>query len=435
MEVYKIWLITGWTQKEALRKSIDKVYNIINEGTRDKVKNIITEVITSGQIHQEEIPRLLIMKDGKEILIEATTALIVNDQNQSLGVVIVFRDYTKKWEQLNKMESQSFRDELTGLYNRRFYKEELERMDIIKNLPLSLIMGDVNGLKLMNDSFGHEYGDELLRIAAQAISEGCRTNDIAARLGGDEFIIVLPETNSNDAALVIERIKSIYKMKKVNGLEISISFGIGTKFDESEELNDIFIVAEKNMYQHKVHDSAKIKSKAIDIITKTLFKKSKREMTHSKNVSNLVEKLAEEMAFSLDHIKQMKLTAVMHNIGKIGISDKILNKEMKLDDNEYDEIKKHPEIGYRILGSANEFSGLSNYVLAHHERWDGKGYPRGLKGEEIPIQSRIIALAESYDAMTNEFTYKKVLSKDEAIEEIMRCSGTQFDPDLAKVFI
>lgn len=427
--------ITGWTQKEALGKPIDKVYNIINEVTRDKVKNIITKVITSGQIHQEDIPNLLIMKDSKEILIENTTALIVNEQNKSLGVVIVFRDYTKKWEQLNKIESQSFRDELTGLYNRRFYKEELERMDTKRNLPLSLIMCDVNGLKLINDSFGHSSGDELLKIAAQAITEGCRTDDIAARLGGDEFIIVLPKTNATDAALVIERIKSNYEMKKVNDLEISISFGTGTKVDESQDINDIFIVADKNMYQHKVHESANIKSRTIDIITKTLFKKSKREMSHSKNVSILVEKLAEKMEFSTDNIKLMTLTALMHDIGKIGISDEILNKEAKLDENEYDEIKKHPEIGYRILSSVNEFSGLSNFVLAHHERWDGKGYPRGLKGEEIPIQSRIIALADSYDAMTNELTYKKALIKDEAIEEIKRCSGTQFDPDIAEVFI
>ncbi len=427
--------ITGWTQKEALGKSINIVYNISNEGGLEKVKNIINEVITSGQIHQEDIPNLLIKKDGKEILIEDTTALIVNDQNQPLGVVIVFRDYTKKWERFNKIESQSFRDELTGLYNRRFYKEELERMDAKKNLPLSLIMGDVNGLKLMNDSFGHDSGDELLRKSADAISKGCRTDDIAARLGGDEFVILLPKTNADEAALVVEHIKSNYKLKKVNGLGISISFGIATKEDESQEMNDLFIIAEKNMYNQKVHESDNIKSKTIDVITKALFKKSKREMTHSKNVSKLVEKLADEMAFSSDSIKLMTLTAHMHDIGKIGISDKILNKEAQLDSDEYDEIKKHPEIAYRILSSVNEFSGLSNFVLAHHERWDGKGYPRGLKEEEIPIQSRIIALADSYDAMTNKLTYKKALSKEEAIEEIKRCSGTQFDPDLVEVFI
>lgn len=141
------------------------------------------------------------------------------------------------------------------------------------------------------------------------------------------------------------------------------------------------------------------------------------------------------MDFSTDDIKLMTLTALMHDIGKISISDKILNKKAKLNKNERDEIKKHSEIGYSILGSVNEFSRLSNFVLALHERWDGKGYPRGLKGEEIPIQSRIIALADTYDAMTNETSYKKALTKDEAIEEIKRCSGTQFDPDLAEIFI
>ena len=189
------------------------------------------------------------------------------------------------------------------------------------------------------------------------------------------------------------------------------------------------------MYQQKVHESARIKSRAIDLTIKALYKKSKRERTHSKSVSILVEKLAEKLAFSKDSIKQVALTALMHDIGKIGIADNILNKEIGLDANEYNEIKNHPEIGYRILSSVNEFSGLSNFVLAHHERWDGKGYPRGLVGEEIPIQSRIIALVDSYVAMTDKLTYKKILSKEEAIKEIKKCSGTQFDPNLAEVFI
>lgn len=426
--------ITGWTQKEALQKPIFNYYNI-DKYASDKVKIIIDEVIASGEIYHDNTPKVLTIKDGNEIHIEDTTALIINEQNEPLGVVIVFRDYTKKWEHLNKIEYLSFHDELTGLYNRRFYEEELERMDTKRNLPLSLIIGDVNGLKLLNDVFGHESGDKLLKTAAHAISEGCRTDDVASRLGGDEFIILLPKTNAAEAELVIERIQSYYKKENVQGLGISISFGIGTKEDESQNINDIFISAENLMYKHKLHESASIKRKTIDIITKKLSEKNSRSLNHSENVSTLVEALAEKMAFSNDSIKQMKLTALMHDIGKIGISHKILSKEEKLDKEEYEEIKKHSEIGYRILSSVNEFSEVSDFVLAQHERWDGKGYPRGLVGEEIPIHSRILALADAYDSMINDLTYKKALSKDEAIKEIKRCSGTQFDPYLAEVFI
>ena len=427
--------MTGWAHKNAIRKPISKVYKIINVKTGNKVNNIIAEVITSSLNRQQYDPYKLLKKDGTEVLIEDSAALILNQQNEPLGVVIVFRDYTEKWERLNKMKFLSFHDELTSLYNRRFYEEELKRMDTKRNLPLSLIMCDVNGLKLINDSFGHNAGDELLRISAHAISEVCRTDDMAARIGGDEFVIMLPKTNADDAALLIERIKSHYKGEKVNGLEISISFGTETKVDETQNINDIFILAEKRMYKHKIHESSIIKRRTINLITEMIYEKNREEPNHCKNVSTLVEALAKQMGFNIDNINQMVLLGLMHDIGKIGIADIILFKDEKLDKFEFEEIKKHPQIGYSILNSVSEFSGLSDFILSHHERWDGTGYPRGLKGEEIPIQSRMLALCDSYDVMINEQPYKKAISKDEAVEEIMRCSGTQFDPTLAKIFI
>jgi len=426
--------LSGWTQQEAFGVSVDQVFNIVHERTRKKV-DIVNIVMKSGVIHTLATNTILITKNGKELRIEDSAGPIFDEDNTIIGTVIVFRDYTEKWEQLKKIEYLSFHDELTGLYNRRYYEEELHRLNTINNLPLSLIMGDVNGLKLINDSFGHEVGDKLLKKAATIIRQGCRANDIVARLGGDEFIIILPKSNAEDTALLLEKIKALLKKERVDGLEISISFGFETKTEESQEIREVFKNTEDQMYRSKIYESASIRSETIDLITSTLFAKNGRELIHSKKVSELCVALSEKMGLSKDEINLMRLAGLMHDIGKIGISDEILNKTGSLNDDEYAEIKKHPEIGYRILSSVNEYSEISDYVLQHQEKWDGTGYPQGLKGEEIKMEARIIAIADSYDAMTTQRTYRDALSREEAMHEIRRCAGTQFDPWIAEMFL
>ena len=426
--------LTGWSQKEAFGKSIYEVFNIVNKFTRKMEEDIVKKVMVTGKPHLLADHSILVTKGGRETLVEDSAAPIINEKGKTIGVVVVFRDYTEKWERLKKIEHLSFHDEVTGLYNRRFYEEELKRMDTKRNLPLSLIMGDVNGLKLINDSFGHEVGDELLRKIANAINKACRIDDIIARLGGDEFIILLPNTNAVDSIKIIERIQSYIKMERVNGLEISVSFGTETKTDINQDINNIFKNTEDHLYRHKIYESSSMRRETVDLITNTLFAKNGRELIHSKNVSILAEALAEIMGLSNDDINLLRLTGIMHDIGKIGIPDRILNKDGKLTVDEYDEIKKHPEIGYRILSSVNEFSEISEFVLEHHERWDGTGYPQGLKGEEIKIEARMIAICDAFDAMSTLRTYRDVVSQEAALNELKRCSGSQFDPDIVKSF-
>ena len=188
------------------------------------------------------------------------------------------------------------------------------------------------------------------------------------------------------------------------------------------------------MYRQKVYTSSSMRKKTIDLITNTLFAKNRRELIHSKHVRVLAEALAHKMGFNEDEVNLMRLVGLMHDIGKIGIPDSILNKRGKLTLDEYDNIKKHPEIGYRILSSVNEFSEMSECVLQHHENWDGTGYPQGLKGEEIKVEARMIAVCDAYDAMVTLRTYKPVFSREEAINELIRCSGGQFDPKIVESF-
>jgi len=189
------------------------------------------------------------------------------------------------------------------------------------------------------------------------------------------------------------------------------------------------------MYQHKRSESSGNRSKTIDLFMNTLYKKNSSEQLHSIKVSEICEAIATKMGLSENDVYQIKIAGLMHDIGKIEIDEKILNKPEKLNKDEWERMQRHPEMGYRILSSVNEFSAIADDILEHHERWDGKGYPRGLKGEESSLCARIIAVADSYDAMTTDRTYGKALSEEEATNEIRRCSGTQFDPEVARVFV
>ena len=208
-----------------------------------------------------------------------------------------------------------------------------------------------------------------------------------------------------------------------------------TKTEQSQNLDEIFKEIEDEMYRKKLNESTSMRSKTIDLIITTLYEKNDREMSHSKRVSYLCATLAKVMKFDVDSVKQMETAGLMHDIGKIGIEESIINKPNKLNEDEWDKVKRHSEIGYRILSSVNEFSEIAEYILQHHERYDGKGYPKGLSGEEISLQARIICIVDAYDAMTCSRPYKKSLTNEEAISELEKHAGTQFDPVIAKLFI
>ena len=329
----------------------------------------------------------------------------------------------------------SYHDVLTGLYNRRFYEEEIKRLDNEENLPISIIIGDVNGLKLINDAFGHSKGDELLYKAALAIKNACRKDDIVARWGGDEFVILLPKTEPEEVERVIKEIKVQYLNQQVNALSISISFGWDAKKATDEDIQKVLKSAEDYMYKHKIIQNEGMRGNTINTIINTLHEKNPREELHSKRVSEICQAIGKAMGFTELEVSKLKVVGLLHDIGKIAIEEGILNKPGKLTEHERDEIKRHPDIGYRILASSYEMLGLAEYILAHHERWDGSGYPKGLKGEAIPKVARIIALADTYDAMTSERSYRKPLSEEVVFAEIINNAGSQFDPEIARIFV
>lgn len=326
-------------------------------------------------------------------------------------------------------------DLLTGLYNRRFFETELARLDAACNLPLAIIIGDINGVRLINDSFGHAIGDDVIRTVARVISGIAGKEDVVCRLAGDEFIILSPETDRSKAQEMIRLFRSDLTETKVGLLDLSVSFGFEIKNEADEAIDDVMKNAQDNMYRKKLYDSPSMRGKTITTIVATLHEKNKREEQHSRRVSQLCGEMGEALGLNEDKVKELRSVGLLHDIGKIGIDEQILNKQGKLTDKEWEEVKKHPEIGYRILSTVNELSEMAEFVLAHHERWDGKGYPKGLRGEEIPLESRIIGLADAYDAMISERSYRSALTREEAIQELLDNAGTQFNLECVEVFI
>ncbi|WP_404354175.1 HD domain-containing phosphohydrolase [Exiguobacterium aurantiacum] len=343
-------------------------------------------------------------------------------------------DVTEKKKYEMEIEYLSYHDQLTGVKNRRYFDEALMTYDEPCYYPLALIVVDINGLKLTNDAFGHLVGDRLLIEATMTLKREIRGKDTVARIGGDEFVIIMPNTSRDEAILLSERLSQLFHDKAIEGLPISASFGEAVKVDDSLSISEVFNLAEDRMYHHKVSEKQSRRHYSIQLIMRTLYEKIPREEAHSQRVAELSRQLGQAMNFTSAEVNELVTAATLHDIGKVAISNEILDKPGMLTEAEWREIKRHPEVSYNILSTVPEYGPLSEIVLAHHERWDGKGYPKGISGEQIPLAARIISIADTFDVMVTGRPYRKAKTLDEALAVIEEEAGRQFDPELVEVF-
>lgn len=376
--------------------------------------------------------------DGKEVYLETLKTPFYDTEGKILGLIGVSRDITERKKTEAEIVYLNYHDVLTGLHNRAYYEKERSRLDAPSQLPLSVIIGDINGLKLINDAFGHAEGDKLLITIGKILKSCSRDEDVLVRTGGDEFIIMLPKTDYQTTGFMVQQILKACEAEYEFDSEFiysSISLGYATKMNKNEPFEKIFKLAEESMYRKKLLEYKSFHSSIMYSIKTTLFEKSNETQEHAERMADLSKKLGNALELDDEDLIALELVATLHDIGKISIDQNILTKTGRLTDEEWTEIRKHPEVGYRIAQTIPELRNVSEYILCHHERWDGKGYPQGLSGRDIPLLSRILAIVDAYDAMTEDRSYRKAMSTDLAVAELLKNAGTQFDPIIVKIFI
>jgi diguanylate cyclase (GGDEF)-like protein/PAS domain S-box-containing protein len=358
-----------------------------------------------------------------------------DENNNIIGIFGITRDVTDRKNSEEKIRYLSFHDTLTGLYNRAYFEEEIKRLDTERQLPLTMLMGDVNGLKIINDAYGHLKGDLFLKTIADILKECFREEDIVSRWGGDEFIIMLPRTPGEYVKDIVKRIKKLCKERSTDDLPLSISIGFATKKLASENIDKILKEAEDKMYKNKIADSRSTNEIIISSLKENLRKEGSKSEEQSALLRRYALSIGRKLSLNNERLEELKLLMDVYNIGKLALADEIMSKPGRLTREEWKIIKKLPEIGYRIAESSNTLKSISEAILSHYEWYNGSGYPRGIKGDDIPVISRISFIINSYEAMAKDRPYRKRMSKSQIINEIKKYSGIQFDPKIARIFL
>ncbi len=421
--------LLGWTEKSVIDKDIRQYLNgqddLLTEHCNRAMEGNIARDLELACKHY----------NGQEVIISLHIAPMWHYNGMIDGLTLVALDITERKQAEEKVHYMSIHDQLTGLYNRHLLEEKLLQFEQSEQYPLSIIIADLNGLKLVNDTYGHLTGDEMLKSAAEIIKDSCRDQDIVARWGGDEFIILLPGTPLKDAEQVQKKITKKCEGAYAGDIPISIALGLAVRGKGKIKISDVLREAEDNMYKQKLIESRSTRSAVLSTLLSTLAQKSYETEAHTRRMQEIANKIGSEAGLTEVELNRLSLLITLHDIGKINISEEILTKQGKLTEEEWNLIRKHPEIGYRIARATEEFAHVAEEIAAHHENWDGNGYPQGLKGEDIPLLARITSVADAYEVMSYGRPYKKAMTREEIIAEFKRCSGSQFDPALVEIFL
>ena len=392
--------------------------------------------VLNGDIDYFALEYRVIRDQGDIIWVQQRGKVAEKDeQGKPVRIVSSLSNITNRKKYEEEILFLSYSDKLTGLKNRVYMEKQFEQLDRNPKASYFIIIGDINGLKMANDSIGHLEGDKLLRTVSDIIKELCEEGDIISRWGGDEFVILISEKDNIYVSDLVNKIRVAVAQISAFHFKISIALGYAQKDENSRGSEFVMSLAEKRMYRNKLMGNNSARNSTISTLLKTLHEKHSETEEHTMRIKSLSLRLAARLDLSQDKLDEIELLALLHDIGKIAVPEPILLKPDKLTKEEWEIMKSHADVGYRIAKSTPELSHIAYEILSHHERYDGTGYPNGLKGENIPILARIINVIDSFDVMTHKRVYKDAMSTESAFSELKACSGSQFDPLLVDAFI
>jgi len=420
----------GISQDELIgRRFFDFIPDQEGRKSAEHIYTVTPDNPTKSNTHRAVLP------DGRVRWTQWTQRAIFDDNGCLVEFQSVGRDITRQKNMEEELRRLSLEDSLTGMANRAFFEREMKRYE--DYIPVGLMICDLDGLKLANDTLGHDFGDELLLKAARLISSCCLNGEVVSRIGGDEFAILFKDASEEYINQVKYRIQvALEELNQANPDHLlSISIGYALKKESYKSMKQLFKEADNNMYREKLYSSRSARSNIIKTLTRALEIKDFIYAGHAKRLQELVVPVARSIGLHANAINRLSLFAQVHDVGKVGISNRILFKPGLLNKEEMMEMQRHCEIGHRIALSSPDLAPVAEWILTHHEWWNGEGYPLGLKGEDIPLECRIFAIADAYDAITSDRPYRPAQSTDFAVAELRRCAGSQFDPKLVEVFI
>lgn len=418
--------IIGWKQEELKGRTVDDTLIGLEDRALEWNERPRTGIFQ---------PAFLRTRTGGQKAVTYCIASVSQRAGRPVGAVIYLRDPMAIRTDPDEIIYLSNHDELTGLYNRRYFETQLRQLDEPNCFPLSILMGDVNGLKFTNDVFGHFAGDHLLFLVSEAMKKHCRADQVIARWGGDEFVVLMPNTGEREASGIARRIMQECRQYDADKLTVSISFGCAAKTGADRKLTDILLKAEDQMYQKKMADRLAFQTAAMGKIEKKLFGTGYESIEQVQMLRELCHRVAPYFHLSEREVGQLDLLARMHDYGEIAVNSYILEKPSRLTRSEWKEVRKHPEIGDRILRTVSGHLEVGELILSHHESWNGGGYPMGLSGMDIPLPARIFSVIDAYTAMIHDRPYRKALTHEEAVRNLVAESGIRFDPQVVDAFL
>jgi len=420
--------IVGYSRDELSREP-HSLARLLDQDSEDLV-NACAQAFREGADVAREVVLTWRARDGRRVVMEHTLVPLRDEGGDLAQMETIARDVTERQRLESEIEHLTYHDRLTGVHNRAFFEQELARLDQPQHLPLTIVIGDINGLKLINDAFGHRTGDRVLEGSAKVLGSVLRQSDIICRWGGDEFAMLLPRLGPAAASEVLDRIRLALAGMAPDPIPLSMALGMATKKLPGQDVATVIKEAEDRMYRNKLLESRSTHDSIIASLEHTLRHKTNETEEHTRRLQTLVALLGREMNLSQNQLTDLSLLAALHDVGKVGIPDNVVNNPGALSLDDWEIMKRHPEIGYRIAIACPSLAAIATLILSHHEHWNGQGYPRGLAGGEIPLPARILAVADAFEVMTTGRPYREPLAPEAALAELARCAGSQFDPEV-----